>query len=125
MKISTGELKKELSKRQEELGKHLTPRLNEMFYWLIHEELDEEDISIFDLIVRIILRADKEPAENIASLMVLLTPEKCYELIDDKWTLSSSAAFVRDYLKKDRIHYILKRKKNKKLLAKDQGSSSL
>lgn len=111
MKISTNELKKELSKRQEELKDCLTLRLHDIFYQIINEELSEdkeEEIPLFDLIVRIILRADEGPSENIANLMVPLKAEKCHDL--DEWTLSSSAAFIRDYLKKDYIYHILETK---------------
>ncbi|MCY4524507.1 MAG: hypothetical protein OXB84_07200 [Halobacteriovoraceae bacterium] len=118
MKVSTGELKKELSKRHEKFKKHLTLRLYEMFYWLIHEELSEErEIFLFDLIVHIIFRADKDSSENIASLMVLLTPEKIFDFLDER-TLSNSAAFIRDYLMKDYIYCILKHGKDEKLVTK-------
>ena len=114
MKLSTSELKEELSKRHDELQDYLTQRLYEVFYWIIHEDFfeKEEEIHIFDLIVRIILRADKGPAENLASLMVLLTPEKCFDYLDER-TLSESAAFVRDSLKRDWIYCILKSKKKR------------
>ena len=112
MKVSTSKLKKELANRQEELKDYLTVRLIEVFNSLIHEEFSEEEdeIHIYDLIVRIILRADQEPAESIADLMVLSTPENCFDL-RNKWTLSNSAAFIRDYLKKDYIHFILDKEK--------------
>ena len=114
MKVSTSELKKELSKRQEELKDYLTARLDTVLYCIIHEEFSkEEEISLFDLIVRIILRADKDSAENIADLMVLSTPDKCFDLLENQ-TLSNSAAFIRDYLKKDNIYLILKNKKANK-----------
>ncbi|MCY4524119.1 MAG: hypothetical protein OXB84_05215 [Halobacteriovoraceae bacterium] len=110
MKLSTSELKKELCKRQEELTVHLTDRLHQIFYRVIHEEfLQEDEIHIFDLIVRIVLQADKAPAESIADLMTPLMNHQCSDLKER--TISNSAAFIRDYLKKDLICYILKRKK--------------
>ncbi|MCY4523819.1 MAG: hypothetical protein OXB84_03680 [Halobacteriovoraceae bacterium] len=113
MKLPIIELKEELTKRKKELENHLTLRLHDIFYWVIHEEFkDEKNIHIFDLIVRIILQADKCPTESIADLMTLATPERCYEVLD-RWTLSNSAAFIRDYLKKDQIHYILERRRER------------
>ncbi|MCY4524452.1 MAG: hypothetical protein OXB84_06915 [Halobacteriovoraceae bacterium] len=109
MNISTSELKKELCKRQEELTVCLTDRLHQIFYRIIHEEfLQEDEIHIFDLIVRIVLGADKDPAESIANLMTSLTNDQCFDL--EKRTISNSAAFIRDYLKKDYICYALKTK---------------
>ncbi|MCY4523509.1 MAG: hypothetical protein OXB84_02090 [Halobacteriovoraceae bacterium] len=109
MKISTRKLKKELSKRKEVLQDHLTLRLHEILYWVIHEEFEEEnEIHILDLIVRVILQADKGPAESIADLISPLTNNQCFDL--EKRTISNSAAFIRDYLKKDLIHFVLKRR---------------
>lgn len=124
MKLSTSELKKELSQREEELECHLTLRLTEILRGLIYEEFKEEkDIHIFDLIVRIIFLADQRPAKHIAELMALATPAKCLDLLDE-WTLSESASFIRHCLQKEQIHFILddKKKRENKANLNDQES---
>ena len=77
-------------------------------------EEEEEEISLFDLITHLILRADKEPSENIAKLLVLFDPEKSDECYIDRKVISKSAAFIRDYLQKDNIYFYLKSKRFKK-----------
>lgn len=63
-------------------------------------------MPMFDILVRLIFQSDKESAASIANLMVPLESERVNQL--DEWTVSISAAFLRDYLKKDYVLYILK-----------------
>ena len=115
MEISTKQLKKKLAQRNQELEGKLTERLWWAFQNVLEDDFfrdDEEKIHIYDFVVRVILRTDKTPAEHIASLMTLVSPESGDFL--DKMDISHSAGFVRDYLKKEKIQVILEGKKKKK-----------
>ncbi|MBT4762896.1 MAG: hypothetical protein HOO06_14475 [Bdellovibrionaceae bacterium] len=102
MKISTQELRNELTQKQGELKHHLPSRISLLLDELKDKELSKvSEISIFELLVRIILKADEEPAQNIADLLIPLNGESSLQL--DNLTISSSAAFLSDYLKKDQL----------------------
>ena len=106
MKISTTELKEELTQRQSDLEYSLSSRVSMLLDDLKNKELSRvSEISLFELIVRIILKADAEPAQNIADLLVPLNNETSHQL--DNLTISSSAAFLSDYLKKDQLLFAL------------------
>ena len=67
-----------------------------------------DEIDIFDLMVKLVLRADSDPAGIISNLLVPLNTEGSYQL--DDYTISNAGSFLRDYIKKDYLHYILKTK---------------
>ena len=110
MKVSVNKLKEELSKRKEELKDDLTPRLEAMLEIIEKEVLEEEEIHLVDLIICIILRADRIPAKYLVGLMKGLTPGSLEYL--DEWAVPRSAAFIQGYFEKDKIHDILKKSKN-------------
>ena len=72
-----------------------------------------EEICLFDFIVRVIMAADKEPAQHIAELMIPINTKNIYDL--EEWTIQKSAAFIRDQLKKDDVLYTLKNKEKELL----------
>lgn len=107
MKFDKNTLKSYISSSQKELENHLTMRVSYLMDQLtIFEKHEGDEIDIFELIVRLILLADESPAESIANLMVPLNTEGSYLL--DNNTITESASFLRDFLKKDYILYILK-----------------
>ena len=109
--IPTDDLKQELTQRQEELKSFLPVRIHVILEEIKNEDLAEkEEISPFDLIIRTILKANKEPANCISNLLILANPESNCELMDE-WTVSNSAAFISDYLKKDYVLYSLERER--------------
>ncbi|MFZ3229011.1 MAG: hypothetical protein WA160_02310 [Pseudobdellovibrio sp.] len=106
MKIATEMLENLIKLNLERLEPHLTPRVQTILEEFNNDDLKRAtEMDIFELIFRIILKADKEPATLIANLMVPLHNDDISQLED--WTISSAAAFLRDYLKKDYILNIL------------------
>ena len=69
--------------------------------------------------VKLILKADDDPASVIANLLVPLNTEGSYLL--ENHTISSAGSFLRDYIKKDYLLYILKTKNNSDEKRKDEG----
>jgi len=111
MKISKSQLTAEIKTKVTVLERHLSARVQTVLELLLSEDLKatgDGKIELFDLLIRLILQADREPASMIANLLVPLDSEATSQL--DEWTLSNSGAFLRDYLKRDYILYILKSK---------------
>lgn len=109
MRISTKELSTDIRDNLEKLEKHLPTRVQTVLEALVTEDLKRADeLPMFDILVHLIFQSDKESAASIANLMVPLDTESVNQL--DEWTVSNSAAFLRDYLKKDYVFYILKSK---------------
>jgi len=107
MKLNKKALKNYLSSSQKELDNHLTMRVCYLMEQLrLFEKHEDEEIELFEVLTRLIFLADESPAESIANLMVPLNTEGSYLL--DKNTITESASFLRDFLRKDYILYILK-----------------
>lgn len=106
MKIKSKKLKNYISSLQSELKSHMTMRVSYLLDQLIIQEKGEEEVELFDLLVKLIFLADEAPAESIANLMVPINTENSYLL--EESTITDSAAFLRDFIKKDYILYILK-----------------
>lgn len=112
MKISTKKLSTDIRANLERLEKHLPTRVQAVLEALINEDLSRKDeVPMFDILVHLIFQSDKESATCIANLMVPLDTESVNQL--EEWTISNSAAFLRDYLKRDYVFYILKSKSDK------------
>lgn len=104
---------REIIKRgDKELNNHLSLRISSLLDELIEDLSSHQDdeIELFELLVRLILQADSRLAAFIANLLVPLDTEGSY-LLDDH-VISESASFLRDYLKKDAILYALKDREN-------------
>ena len=120
MRISTSELNQVLDKWKTELEDNLTSRIHDVL-----EEIQDKDLSkdkemcLFDFTVCVILAADKEPTEYITELLMPINTKNIYDL--GEWTIQKSAAFIRDYLKKDDVIYILKNKEEQKLLESSEN----
>lgn len=113
MKISTKKLATDIRANLARLEKHLPARVQTVLEALIDEDLKRKDeISMFDILVHLIFQSDKASATSIANLMVPLNSESVNQL--DEWTISNSAAFLRDYLQKDYVFYILKSNESNK-----------
>ena len=69
--------------------------------------------------VKLILKADSDPASVISNLLVPLNTEGSYQL--DDHTISNAGSFLRDYIKKDYLLYILKTKENDNETDKNEG----
>lgn len=109
MKILTKKLSTDIRANLEKLERHLPTRVQTVLEALINEDLKRTDeMPMFDILVHLIFQSDKESAASIANLMVPLDTESVNQL--DEWTISNAAAFLRDYLKKDYVFYILKSK---------------
>ena len=121
MRISTCEISRVLNKWQTVLEDHLPPRICDVL-----EEIQDKDLSknkemcLFDFTVRIIMTADKEPAQHIAELLMPINEKNIYDLGES--TIQQSAAFIRDYLKKDSVIYSLENKEEQEPL---EGSENL
>jgi hypothetical protein len=113
MKLKVEEVREYIKKETDELQPHLSLRIMALMDQFRGEDLDDlDEIDIFDLMVKLILRADSDPAGIISNLLVPLNTEGSYQL--DDHTISNAGSFLRDYIKKDYLHYILKTKVNDK-----------
>lgn len=109
MKISSKKLTTDIRANLARLEKHMPARIQTVLEALIDEDLKGKDeIPMFDILVHLIFQSDKASATSIANLMVPLDTESVNQL--DEWTISNSAAFLRDYLQKDYVFNILKSK---------------
>ena len=111
MEISTKQLKEELTGRQEELKNDLTPRVESMLEVVETEILKEENIHLFDLIVHIIIKADRTPVEYIVKLIRGINTEDCDQL--DGWLISKSVGLVEDYFEREKMAKALVRERNR------------
>ena len=110
MKLSTRKLKKELGIWEKALSRHISERMSDLFSEIIHKEfLGQKKIHVFDLIVRIVHRADKASCRAIANLMVMINFDEDQAV--DKEEMEKSIGLVRDYFNDvDRIDLILYKK---------------
>ena len=115
MKISTKRLREELSRGREEFEDDLTPRVVAMLEIIEKEILKEKEIHLFDLVVHVILRGDREPNRQIIKLMQGFTPDS-YEYLDG-WAIQKAAFFLGDCEDRTKVKDALleKRKKSMKL----------
>ena len=110
MEIQLNELRKSVKQNLDDLRPDLSLRIHSLLDDLLAKDLAEkESVDLFEMLVRLIFRADKEPASSIASLMVPVNGDTAYQL--DEWTISNCAAFLRDYLKQDHILHSLDAKR--------------
>lgn len=102
MKVPAKQLSKSIKTNIDKMSVHLPLRIQNVLDDFANQELAEkEEIDLFEALVRLVFIADREPAESIANLMVPLDIEAIQLL--DSWTLSNSAAFLRDYLKRREV----------------------
>ena len=107
MRISTSDLKQELTQWQEELRNQLSVRIHTILDEIKEDDLSKaKEICLTNLIVRTIFKADKGPANYISDLLILANPKSNCGPIDE-WTISDSATFISNYLKKDYVLYSL------------------
>ena len=110
MEMNCKELSKVLDQKLEDLDPHITLRVRKVLEDFILNDLAKfEQMEVFDIFIRFLLRADQEAASLIANLMVSIRSDTVSEL--EEWTISSSAAFVRDQLKKDYMIHVLESEK--------------
>lgn len=85
--------------------KHLPTRIYSTLNELIEKDLKgDNEIHIFEILVRLILRADQQPASIIADLMTLIHSDDVSVLED--WTISNSGAFLKDFLQRDYVLHL-------------------
>lgn len=110
MKLSRTQIAKDIKFEMEKMNCHLSLRVQSLFEEILNQIGDKSDnsadIDLFEILVRLVLIADKEPASIVANLMVPLDNGSAGDL--EEWTLSNAGAFLRDYLRKDYMLYILK-----------------
>lgn len=106
MMLSKNQVLISIKSRLHKLEDHLSSRVQSLLEEIVAKNKGGSDeVDLFDLLVQLILSADKDPASLIANLMVPLDNEAASQL--EEWTLSSAGAFLKDYLKRDYILYIL------------------
>lgn len=112
MEVDCKELKTYIKDQLDSLKSNLPTRIASVLEMLINSNLKDKDkIDIFNLCVILLISADQDPADVIANLLVPLSTEGSYQL--DDHTISKAASFIRDYLKKEYLLYILDNKLNK------------
>lgn len=108
MKISAQQLKSSI---QRKLDTDLPLRVYTLMEEVIAEELTEiEEVELFHLLVKLIMRADRIPASIISNLLIPIDSEKSCHL--DDTTILEAASFLRDYIKKDCLLQTLQRMKS-------------
>ena len=119
MYIAVEEVRTILQRNEKELEDSLSLRVRVLLDELREDlsSLEEEKIELFELLVRLILIADSRPASFIANLLTPLDTENIH-LLDDH-TLSESAWFLKDYLKKNSILHALKDRETSSTLQND------
>jgi len=123
MIVNGKKLKETIEKELAELKVHLPIRIYVLLDEFTSKEMSQEnEIDLFNLLVKLILKADSEPALIIANLLVTLDTEESV-LLDER-TISNSGAFLRDHLKKDQILYILKTKNRKNSFSKNNDQEN-
>lgn len=110
MKIKLNELREDIKSKLNQLDVHIPIRIRQIFDDLHADERDGE-VELFDILVRLILKADEGPASLISNLLSLVDSENISQL--DQWTISNSATYLRDFLKRDYILYILEKREKK------------
>ena len=110
-----------------ELNAHLDKRLKwhkNMMPIRVHQLLDDlnpllrqhKQIDVFDLLVELILLANKDPAQELCALMTALDGDALIEL--EQFDIMNAASLIRDTLKQDTARWHLQeyhdRKKEKK-----------
>jgi hypothetical protein len=107
MRLNKGDFKEYISLKQKELKNHLTIRIMCLMDYLKQfEGHDDEQIELFEVLVRLTFLADETAAKSISNLMIPLDSEASY--IMDEHTIQESASFLRDFLKKDAVLYAIK-----------------
>ena len=102
MKVSAPALRVVIAQRLNDSSPCLTLRikslLSDSFLWGLEKE-EEGELDLFNLLVRLVLRADAPPADTIADLLIGMN-EASYEVLEQH-TISDAAAFIKDHLRKD------------------------
>ncbi len=85
MELICKELSKEIRQNLEKLDPHLTLRVRSTMEDFTNGELEKLDkMGVFEILLRFLLRADKEPASLVANLMVPLHNDDISGL--EEWT---------------------------------------
>lgn len=102
LKVPAKQLSKSIKTNIDKMSAHLPSRIQNVLGDFANQELDAKDeIDLFEALVRLVFIADREPVESIANLMIPLDAEAVNLL--DEWTLSNSAAFIRDHLRQHEV----------------------
>ncbi len=63
------------------------------------------ELTLFELLVELILHADKEPAQDMIALLSVLNNNALFELEEND--IVNAATYIRDTMKKDMIRWQL------------------
>ena len=64
-----------------------------------------DEVDVFDLLVELILLADREPARHLSALLAVLSDEALIEL--EPGTIAGTGAFLHDALQQDVVRWYL------------------
>lgn len=92
-------------KQRLEDRKELPVRLHGLFDDLSLQLRQREEIDVFDLLVELILLADREPARHLSSLLAVLDDVAVNNL--EPGTIAETGAFIRDALQHDIVRWYL------------------
>jgi hypothetical protein len=124
MKLSRAQVAKDMKFETEKMNSHLSLRVQSLLEELLNQIRDKSDssaeVDLFEILVRLVLITDKEPASIIANLMVPLDNGGANDL--EEWTLSNAGAFLRDFLRKDYTLCILKSEFDERAKLKSKSS---
>ena len=110
MKIPMNPLKSHIEAKLNQFQDDLSQRIYLILEEFIKEDLNQqaqEEIDCFQMLIELILKADQTPALLIADLLTLVDSDNCCHI--DHWTLTESASFLKDYLKKEDTLHILRK----------------
>lgn len=104
-KIPISELSSLIELKLDELRKRLPDRIAFVLKEFVEQDLkDTGEIDLFEALVKLLLKADADPALLITDLMGVLHKDDCSQL--EEWTISKCSGFVKDFLKKEDVLHI-------------------
>jgi len=106
MKLACKELITHLDHRLE-LDKRMIPmRMHRLFDEFNSFVRQHRKIDVFDLLVELILHADKEPAQDMCALLAVLNSDALIEL--EQFDVINAATFIRDAMRKESVRWYLR-----------------
>ncbi len=107
MKLNKNNIKNHINSNLKQFEPYLSIRVDYLMNQLnLFQNHSDDEIDLFEVLVRLIFLADEGPANTIADLLIPINPENSHSL--EKETLTNAASLIRDYLKRDYILYVLK-----------------
>lgn len=106
MKLNSKALKAHINKRLDEQNLTLPTRFQMLFEDLDPVLTESKRIDVFDLLVELVLCADRDPALYLSTLLAVMDDDALIDL--DQRAIANTGAFIRDSLKQDCVRLYLR-----------------